>query len=87
MARLLLESLPDEIIMDVFEYFEIHDLYQSFYGLNTRLNSILRSRKNFSLTCSSPDEIDDPYFFDLFTNHIIKLIIDHSNYIDFLYII
>jgi len=83
MTQLILELFPDEIIIDIFEYFDIRDLYQSFYGLNFRLNRILQSQKNLSLTFSSPDEMDDEPFFDLFTTHIIKLIVDHSSYIDF----
>jgi hypothetical protein len=82
MTQSIFEFFPDEIIIDIFEYFDIRDLYQSFYGLNSRLNSILRSRKNLSLTFSSPDEIDDP-FIDLFIKYIIKLIIDHSSYMNF----
>ncbi len=82
MTPSMFELFPDEIIIDIFEYFDIRDLYQSFYGLNSRLNGILRSRKNLSLTFSAPDEMDD-LFLDLFTIHIVKLIVDHSSYIDF----
>jgi hypothetical protein len=81
MTQSILEVFPDEIILDVFEYFDIRDLYQSFYGLNIRLNTIVQSRKNLSLIFSSPDEMDDP-FFDLFTRHIVKLVVDYSSYID-----
>jgi hypothetical protein len=82
MTQSFLELIPDEIILHVFEYFDIRDLYQSFFGLNSRLDAILRSRKNLSLIFSSPDEMDDP-FFDLFTTHIVKLIVDHSSYVNF----
>jgi len=82
MTQSSLEVFPDEIILDVFEYFDIRDLYESFYGLNSRLNAMICSKRNISLIFSSPDEMDDP-FFDLFTPYIIKLIVDHSSYIDF----
>ena len=81
MTASLLELFPDEVILDIFKYYDIRDLYQSFYGLNSRLNGIIESTDNLSLIISSPDEMDDP-FFDLFTIHIVKLVIDHSSYID-----
>ncbi|CAF1174957.1 unnamed protein product [Adineta steineri] len=82
MTQSIFELLPDEIILGICEYLDIHDLYESFYDLNSRLNAIVCSNKNLALTFSSPDEIDDP-FFDLFTTYIIKLTVDHSSYIDF----
>ncbi|CAF0844612.1 unnamed protein product [Rotaria sordida] len=82
MIRSTLELFPDELILDIFEYFDIRDLYQSFYGLNSRLNAIIRSRKKLSLKLSTPDEMNDPYF-NLYTRHIVNLIIDHSSFIDF----
>ncbi|CAF1200504.1 unnamed protein product [Rotaria sp. Silwood1] len=82
MRRSIFELFPDELILDIFKYFDIRDLYQSFYGLNSRLNAIVQSKKNLSLKFSSPDDMDDPYL-DLFTPQIVKLIIDHSSFIDF----
>ena len=81
MTRLLFELLPNEILLHIFQYFDVRDLYQSFYGLNSRLNAILKSKQNLSVMFSSPDEMDNPYL-DLFTKHINKLIVDHSSYIN-----
>ena len=36
-----LESLPNEILLDVFSYFNGTDLLRAFYGLNIRLNLLL----------------------------------------------
>lgn len=77
-----LETLPDELILDVFQYFDIRDLYQSFYDLNHRLNVLVQSKNKISLTLCSPDEMEDP-FLDLFASQVIKLVVDHSSYIDF----
>ncbi|CAF0828526.1 unnamed protein product [Adineta ricciae] len=78
----MLEYFPDEILLHVFEYFDIRDLYDSFYGLNSRLNSIICAKKNLSIVFSSPDDMNDS-FCDAFTNYIAKLVVDHSSYIDF----
>lgn len=37
-----LESLSNEVLWDIFEYLDAHNLYQAFYGLNGRINTILR---------------------------------------------
>jgi hypothetical protein len=38
-----LESFSNEVILDIFEYLDGYDLYQAFYGLNNRINTLLRS--------------------------------------------
>ena len=38
-----LESLSNELLLDIFEYVDGYNLYQAFYGLNHRINNILRS--------------------------------------------
>ena len=76
------ELFPDEIILGIFEYIYIRDLYESFFDLNYRFHRLLLSRTNLSITISSPDEIEDP-FFELFASNIHRLTIDHSSYIDF----
>lgn len=37
------ESLSNEIILDIFEYLDGYNLYQAFYGVNSRINSLLKS--------------------------------------------
>ncbi|CAF0981370.1 unnamed protein product [Adineta ricciae] len=36
-----LERLPDELLIELFEYFDAPELFQIFYGLNNRFNTIL----------------------------------------------
>ncbi|CAF3808035.1 unnamed protein product [Rotaria sordida] len=39
--RMNLEFLPNELIFNLFEYLSILDLFQAFYGLNSRLNTLI----------------------------------------------
>ncbi|CAF1466624.1 unnamed protein product [Adineta steineri] len=36
-----IESLANEILLDVFDYFDGIDLFHTFYGLNTRFNFLI----------------------------------------------
>jgi hypothetical protein len=38
-----LESLSNELLLDIFEYLDAYNLCQAFYGLNHRLNTLLQS--------------------------------------------
>ncbi|CAM4864995.1 unnamed protein product [Rotaria socialis] len=44
-----LESLPNEILTDMFIYFDISSLYHSFSGLNQRFNNLIQSLKHHAL--------------------------------------
>ena len=44
-----LESLSNEILLDIFEYLDAYQMYQAWYGLNARINSLLRSTQLFIL--------------------------------------
>ena len=46
---MILEFLPNEILLTLFEYFNGTDLLQTFYGLNSRFNLLLY--KQFRLYC------------------------------------
>jgi hypothetical protein len=37
-----LESLSNELFLEIFEYIDAYSLYEAFYGLNHRINSLLR---------------------------------------------
>ncbi|CAF1091039.1 unnamed protein product [Adineta steineri] len=37
-----LESLSNEVLLEIFEYLDAYDLCQSFYDLNTRINTVLQ---------------------------------------------
>lgn len=53
----LLEDLPNEILMDVFEYISPRDLFYSFWTLNMRINQLLRSLKNLSLLLYNDEQL------------------------------
>ncbi|CAF3496369.1 unnamed protein product, partial [Rotaria sp. Silwood2] len=40
-----LEPLPNELLNDVFIYFDISNLHHSFWEINQRFNNLLRSLK------------------------------------------
>lgn len=44
-----LEFLPNEILLDLFEYFDGTDLLRAFYDLNTRFNFLLYKQFRFDL--------------------------------------
>jgi hypothetical protein len=67
-----LELLPNEILVEIFQYFDARDLFQAFYNLNFRLNILLQSLNNlyFTLLISNPDDnIFSPYIHTLILNH------------------
>lgn len=43
--KLILEDLPNEILLIVFGYLSAYDLYQSLFDLNTRFNEICLNEK------------------------------------------
>ncbi|CAF1557111.1 unnamed protein product, partial [Didymodactylos carnosus] len=47
-----LEALCDELFIELYDYFDIVDLYYSFSNLNYRLNSILQDRRYLCLHSS-----------------------------------
>lgn len=72
------ESLANELILDLFEYFDGFHVLRTFYGLNSRLNQLLcyhfglyvfnlqsMSRSNFDLICRE--------YFPLISNRVISL--------------
>ena len=57
-----LESLPNEILIKIFECNDARDLYRAFYNLNSRLNQLIRSCNRLRITLSQSDRnenIDD----------------------------
>lgn len=77
----LLETLPNEILMNIFQYFDARDLFRAFYNLNNRFNEILQSLHYLSLTLIKFDsnEMND---FNIFAPYIYNLVIDHAVNID-----
>ncbi|CAF3457699.1 unnamed protein product, partial [Rotaria sp. Silwood2] len=55
-----MESLPNEILIDLYQYFDGREVYKIFYNLNSRFNSLLQSLSHLSLYFQSPfDNIID----------------------------
>ncbi|CAK9188736.1 unnamed protein product [Sphagnum troendelagicum] len=49
------EHLSNDVLLDIFDYVDIGDLYHGFWGLNSRLNNVMRSLNNLSLVVPSLD--------------------------------
>ncbi|CAF4825316.1 unnamed protein product, partial [Rotaria sp. Silwood1] len=52
-----LEYLPNEVLLEIFDYIQLNDLIRAFYNLNNRVNSILFS-SNIHLHILYPDDIN-----------------------------
>jgi len=64
-----LEYLPNELILNLFIYFDIENLHHSFWGINQRFNNLLLSLKNLSFIIKTNDSL----FIELFARQIIRL--------------
>lgn len=62
---LVFESLPNEIILDIFDYVNLKDLIQIFSHLNSRFKSILFA-SNLHLNILYPDDIQDNILYKQF---------------------
>ncbi|CAF1298128.1 unnamed protein product [Rotaria sordida] len=68
---LTFELLPNEILINIFKYLNTSDIFQSFYNLNFRFNTLIESLNNLHLTISE----DNQYInIDLFSPYIHSLI-------------
>ena len=75
------ECLPNEILIEIFKNFDIQDLFQAFYNLNLRLNTVLRSTNSLSFTISK-NNYNDFKQFDFSKNQISSLIITSEIHVD-----
>ena len=73
------ECLPNELLFDIFEYIDVRDLYYGFWRLNKRINQLLRSLRNLSLTV----ERYEPELIVLFADQIHRLIVNMEQDVDF----
>ncbi|CAF3968940.1 unnamed protein product [Rotaria sp. Silwood1] len=73
-----LESLPNELLIDVFTYFDISNLYHSFWGINQRFNNLVRTMKSFSLIINNNNLLS----IEICPQQILRLKIETSQYID-----
>ncbi len=59
-SRSILEDLPNELLIDIFQYLSPYDLHRSVYNLNSHLNAICRTQK-LHLDLSSSKRAFDYY--------------------------
>jgi hypothetical protein len=79
-----IEMFPNELLIELFEYISSYDLYNTFFNLNSRLNSIINSLKNLRLIL--PEDWDNKeHLIPFFASKISILVIKHDESIDFSY--
>lgn len=73
MAPSNLETFSDEVFFEIFDRLSPSELYETFYGLNSRFNTILNdSRMRFRDNLSSLN----PYQFHSYIRHVLPQIMD-----------
>ena len=77
------EDFPDEIILEIFKYISLYDLYSGFHHLNSRLNNILHSVHNLTLILSKPHDLYHSAV-SFFAPQIHHLIVRHSQHVPFI---
>ena len=70
-----LEHLPVEILLQIFAFFPLPELVKAFSGLNTYVDSVIRSIRNTSLVVRSYD-IDAINLLHTFSTQIARLVIN-----------
>lgn len=79
-----LETLPNEILLDVFRYFDAQALFEAFDGLNSRFHRLLRSfhqlKLSLLLTESKNNLLKST---DLFPSFVHAMNVDPHVQIDF----
>jgi hypothetical protein len=75
--QFMFEQLPNEIIHELFEYFDIYELYRTFSRLNSRLDSLITNFKFLQIMFYSIEDINHPIH-RYFLPKIKTLIINHS---------
>ncbi|CAF1402089.1 unnamed protein product [Adineta steineri] len=66
-----IESLANEILLDLFDYFDGIDLFHTFYGLNTCFNLLIC--KQYPLHCFTFSSMKKSQFDELCQQHIPRL--------------
>ena len=77
-----LEDFPNEIFLEIFKYFTLSDLFDSFVDLNYRINALLQSINERSLILNKPEDVLHPRVF-FFKRNIQHLQIRHPSKVDF----
>ncbi|CAF1314511.1 unnamed protein product [Rotaria sp. Silwood1] len=79
---LTLESLSNEILINICKYLNTSDIFQSFYNLNFRFNTLIQSLNNLQLTISEDNQYIDinllfPYIHSLITIGDVNINLHH----------
>lgn len=78
MVHTKIEHFPNELLLGIFEYLDVRDLFHGFWRLNTRFNHLVRSARNLSLNLER-NEIE---LIRLFSSKITRLIMNTWQDID-----
>ena len=73
-----LERFPNELLLNLFEYFDIPNLHHSFWGINQRFNNTLRSLTNLFFIIDNNHSLST----NIFTRQITRLKINTSQAVD-----
>ncbi|CAF3463691.1 unnamed protein product [Rotaria sp. Silwood1] len=79
-----IEIFPNELLIEIFEYISSYDLYNTFFNLNSRFNSLIDSLSNLCFILEE-DWDHKERIIPHFASHITSLIIKHDELIDFSY--
>jgi len=79
-----IEILPNELFKDIFRYISTYDLFNSFYHLNFRFNSLVKSQDNLHLTLEEDWDHKQPII-PFYASYAKTLIVKHDEPIDFSY--
>ncbi|CAF1179122.1 unnamed protein product [Rotaria sp. Silwood1] len=74
-----LEIFPDELFFELFEYIPLNDLYRAFFGLNQRINMILKNLPNLFAEWTT---YTDDKIIDIFSSCINRLVIWRGGYLN-----
>jgi len=75
----LLEQLPNELFLQIFAYFDLRNLQLTFWGLNSRLNTLLLSIPNISIDLENSNDYS---LIEQFARQISRLKISLNQTID-----
>ncbi|CAF0943501.1 unnamed protein product [Adineta steineri] len=70
--KMILESLSNELFIELFELFDAVDLFRAFYGLNTRFNSLLIHLRGYRVDFRSIFKEDFNHFCRTYLPFIIN---------------
>jgi hypothetical protein len=70
---LTFESLTNELLINIFRYLNTPDLFQSFYNLNIRFNTLIQSLNHLHLTISKDNPILDLNLFSPYIHSLITI--------------